>query len=184
MNELDDLSGSTLAGRFRLIRQLGRGGMGAVYLAEDLHAVAVAGVTVPVAVKVIKGALLDDASASKRFEREAVAVGKLNHPHIVGFRGTGSFAGVNWMAMEFLEGQSLRERIATTGAIPWRESLSIMTQIVDGLGAAQGVVHRDLKPDNVMFATPADGQTAIVKLLDFGIAKQVDAEAMSIQAPA
>jgi len=181
VNDVDDLSGSTLAGRFRLVRQLGRGGMGAVYLAEDLQA-DIAGVVEPVAVKVIKSTLLDDASAIKRFEREAVAVGKLNHPHIVGFRGTGSFAGVNWMAMEYLEGQSLRERIANTGAIPWRESLAIMAQIVDGLAAAhaQGVVHRDLKPDNVMLATPAPGATPHVKLLDFGIAKQVDAEAMTM----
>ena len=103
-------------------------------------------------------AAADLADRQARFAAEPdQSLTDIDHPHIVGFRGTGSFAGVNWMAMEFLEGQSLRERIATTGAIPWRESLSIMTQIVDGLGAAQGVVHRDLKPDNVMFATPADG---------------------------
>lgn len=179
VTDVDDLSGSTLAGRFRLLRQLGRGGMGAVYLADDLS---LAGTpeAAPIAVKVIKSALLDDASAVKRFEREAVAVGKLNHPNIVGFRGTGSFGGISWLAMEFLEGSSLRERIAATGAVSWRESLSIMAQIADGLAAAhaQAVVHRDLKPDNVMLVNTPAGP--VVKLLDFGIAKQVDAEAMTM----
>ncbi len=179
MTDVDDLSGTTLAGRFRLLRQLGRGGMGAVYLADDLSLEGTPGAS-PIAVKVIKSVLLDDASAVKRFEREAVAVGKLNHPNIVGFRGTGSFGGISWLAMEFLEGVSLRERLAATGAVSWRESLTIMAQIADGLSAAhaQAVVHRDLKPDNVMLVNTPTGQ--VVKLLDFGIAKQVDAEAMTM----
>ncbi|HEY1097298.1 MAG TPA: serine/threonine-protein kinase [Myxococcota bacterium] len=180
MTDVDDLSGQIIAGRFSLTRQLGRGGMGAVYLAVDGDLPAGDPAAI-VAVKVIKTALLDDASAVKRFEREAIAVGKLNHPHIVGFRGTGNVGGVSWLAMEFLEGQSLRERLAEGGAINWRDSLRIMVQIADGLAAAhaQGVVHRDLKPDNVMLVPTASG-LPLVKLLDFGIAKQVDAEAMTM----
>ena len=178
--ELDDQSGSTLAQRFLLLKQLGRGGMGAVYLADDLSIPAGAdGLRPRVAVKVIKHALVDNPDVVKRFEREAVAVGKLQNRHIVGFRGTGHDAGVHWLAMEYLAGLTLRERIVR-GAIPWRESLDIVAQIVDGLSAAHsaGVVHRDLKPDNVMIV--GEGADTLVKLLDFGIAKQVDAEAMTM----
>ena len=178
--ELDDQSGSTLAQRFLLLKQLGRGGMGAVYLADDLSIPAGAdGLRPRVAVKVIKHALVDNPDVVKRFEREAVAVGTLQNRHIVGFRGTGHDAGVHWLAMEYLAGLTLRERIVR-GAIPWRESLDIVAQIVDGLSAAHsaGVVHRDLKPDNVMIV--GEGADTLVKLLDFGIAKQVDAEAMTM----
>jgi len=178
--DLDDQSGTTLAGRFSLLKQLGRGGMGAVYLAEDLSREADAdGLRPRVAVKVIKNALVDDPAVVKRFEREAVAVGKLQNQHIVGFRGTGHDAGVHWLAMEYLAGLTLRERIAR-GAIAWRESLEIIAQITDGLAAAHsaGVLHRDLKPDNVMLV--GEGADVVVKLLDFGIAKQVDAEAMTM----
>jgi len=178
---VDDLSGTTLGARFRLLRQLGRGGMGAVYLADDLAGPADdAGALPRVAVKVIKGGLVDDPAAIKRFEREAVTIGRLNHPHIVGYRGTGEVGGVHWLAMEFLDGQSLRERIATAGPIPWRLSLDIIAQITDGLAAAHaaGVLHRDLKPDNVMLV--GDALSPTVKLLDFGIAKQTDGEAMTM----
>jgi serine/threonine protein kinase len=178
---VDDLSGTTLGARFRLLRQLGRGGMGAVYLAEDLAGPTDdAGALPRVAVKVIKGGLVDDPAAIKRFEREAVTIGRLNHAHIVGYRGTGQVGGVHWLAMEFLDGQSLRERIATAGPIPWRLSLDVIAQITDGLAAAHaaGVLHRDLKPDNVMLVGAPDAPT--VKLLDFGIAKQTDGEAMTM----
>jgi eukaryotic-like serine/threonine-protein kinase len=178
---VDDLSGTMLGARFRLLRQLGRGGMGAVYLAEDTAGVADgAGAFPRVAVKVIKGGLVDDPAAIKRFEREAITIGRLNHPHIVGYRGTGEVAGVHWLAMEFLDGQSLRERIATAGPLPWRLSLDVIGQITDGLAAAHaaGVLHRDLKPDNVMLVGDNDKPT--VKLLDFGIAKQTGGEAMTM----
>ena len=177
---VDDLSGTTLGARFRLLRQLGRGGMGAVYLAEDLAGATDSGALPRVAVKVIKGGLVDDPAAIKRFEREAVTIGRLNHPHIVGYRGTGEVGGVHWLAMEFLDGQSLRQRIAAQGAIPWRITLDIMAQIADGLAAAHaaGVLHRDLKPDNVMLIGDAAAPT--VKLLDFGIAKQTDGETMTM----
>ena len=178
--DLDDQSGTTLAERFKLLKQLGRGGMGAVYLAEDLSTPADAiGLRPRVAIKVIKNALVDDPAVVKRFEREAVAVGKLQNQNIVGFRGTGHDAGVHWLAMEYLAGLTLRERIAR-GPIAWRESLEIIAQITDGLAAAHsaGVLHRDLKPDNVMLV--GEGEGMVVKLLDFGIAKQVDAEAMTM----
>jgi eukaryotic-like serine/threonine-protein kinase len=178
---LDDLSGTTLDGRFQLLRQLGRGGMGAVYLADDTAGPAdLEGAWPRVAVKVIKGGLVDDPAAIKRFEREALTIGRLKHPHIVGYRGTGKVGSVQWLAMEFLDGQSLRERIAQTGPVPWRLSLDIVAQIVDGLAAAHaaGVLHRDLKPDNVMLVGPAQSPT--VKLLDFGIAKQTGPEAMTM----
>ena len=175
-SSVDDLSGTTLGGRFQLERQLGRGGMGAVYLAKDLSKTD----GVPVALKIIKDSLVDDVEAIKRFQREAVSVGKLEHPRIVRLLGSGDLAGIHWMAMEFLEGKTLRERIAESGAIPWRVSLGIVEQILDGLVAAHGagVVHRDLKPDNVMLE--GSDTAPLVKLLDFGVAKQMDAEAMTM----
>jgi serine/threonine-protein kinase len=185
VTDVDDQSGTTLGERFKLVRQLGRGGMGAVYLAEDLS-VPLGDAGREVAVKLIKANLVDDPGAIKRFAREAVTIGKLSHPHIVGFRGTGDVAGVHWLAMEYLRGTTLRERVEQNGAVPWRVSLEVVAQIASALAAAhaQGVLHRDLKPDNVMLvdvagAPRADGDVH-VKLLDFGIAKQIDAEAMTM----
>jgi len=184
VTDLDDQSGSTLGERFRLVKQLGRGGMGAVYLAEDLS-VPLETAGREVAVKLIKANLIDDEGAIKRFAREAVTIGKLTHPHIVAFRGTGDVAGVHWLAMEYLRGQTLRQRIETGGPLPWRQSLDVVQQVTSALAAAhaQGVLHRDLKPDNVMLLESDDprAQGSIhVKLLDFGIAKQIDAEAMTM----
>ncbi|MDP2341227.1 MAG: serine/threonine-protein kinase [Deltaproteobacteria bacterium] len=185
MTEVDELLGRVLGGRFRLLRRLGQGGMGAVYeavdLGGDLNAAArTLGDETAVALKVIKANLVDDKDAIKRFQREARAVGGLKHPHIVGFIAAGDDDGVHWLAMELLEGSDLKERIASRGAMPWRETLPLLRQMCLGLQAAHehGVIHRDLKPENVML-TGRPGVVPHVKLLDFGIAKQADVDGMT-----
>jgi serine/threonine protein kinase len=171
----DELIGRVLGGRFRLTKQLGVGGMGAVYLATDQET------QTDVALKVIRPNLVDDREAIERFQREARAVGGLQHPHIVGFVGAGDDHGVHWLAMEFLRGRSLKEQISTRGAMPWRETLPLLRQMLLGLQAAheRGVIHRDLKPDNVMLCGGI-GEAIVVKLLDFGIAKQMNTEGMTM----
>lgn len=171
----DELIGRVLGGRFRLTKQLGVGGMGAVYLATDQET------QTDVALKVIRPNLVDDREAIERFQREARAVGGLQHPHIVGFVGAGDDHGVHWLAMEFLRGRSLKEQISTRGAMPWRETLPLLRQMLLGLQAAheRGVIHRDLKPDNVMLCGGI-GEPTVVKLLDFGIAKQMNTEGMTM----
>ncbi len=185
MTNVDELIGKTLGGRFRLTRKIGQGGMGAVYTAVDTEAAGGVGAGRPeiVAVKVIKAHLVDDQDAVQRFQREARAVGGLNHPHIVGFVGAGDDDGVHWLAMELLDGTDLKERIASRGAIGWKDTLPILRQICLGLQAAheRGVVHRDLKPENVMLTKgAAPGDPPHVKILDFGIAKHIDVEGMTM----
>ncbi len=161
-----------LGGRYRMTRLLGRGGMGAVWVAHDEHGGA------DVAVKVVKASLLDDAAALTRFRREMAVVAGLAHDNIVRGLAAGEDDGVLWLAMELLHGQTLRERLDGRGRMPWQESLGVVRDVVRGLGAAHaaGVVHRDLKPENIMVVHDGtDGPR--VKLLDFGVAKASSVDA-------
>ena len=162
----DELRDRTLGGRYRMVRVLGKGGMGAVWTARDQQA------GVDVAVKVVKASLLDDQAALTRFRREMRVMAGLLHDNIVRGLDAGEDAGVLWLAMELLHGQTLRERLDARGRLSWQESLGVVRQIASGLGAAHaaGVVHRDLKPENVMIVSSDDGAMH-VKLLDFGVAK-------------
>jgi hypothetical protein len=146
--------------QYRLIDKLGEGGMGVVWRAEDTS------LERQVAIKLLPG-FNDDGDRLARFEREAKAVAALSHPNILAIHDFGTHEGQAYAVMELLEGDSLRERLAA-GALPPRKAVEYATQIAKGLAAAheRGVVHRDLKPDNV-FVT-RDG---IVKILDFGLAK-------------
>lgn len=144
-------------GHYRVVRKLGEGGMGAVYAAEDQRL----GRTV--AVKLIhKGS---DAIARERLRREARAAASVNHPHICQIYDIGEEDGELFIAMELLEGESLLDRLSR-GAIPLRESIEVMAQVLDALGALheRGIIHRDLKPSNIFLTTRG------VKLLDFGLA--------------
>ena len=120
------------------------------------------------AIKVLPPAYASDPESLKRFEKEARAASALNHPNIVTVYEVGQSESVSFIAMELVEGKNLRELLAG-GALPLRKVLEIGGQIADGLAAAhaRGLVHRDLKPQNVM-VTP-EGR---VKILDFGLAKQ------------
>jgi len=127
-----------------------------------------------VALKVIAPRLAGDAAFVRRFEIEARAASVLNHPAIVTVYDIGEAAGVSWIAMEWVEGRTLRQALAD-GPLPLREAWSITRQVADGLAAAhvKGIVHRDLKPENVMLG--ADGRA---RILDFGLARQTLGESL------
>ena len=156
-----------VAGRYRLEKVLGKGGVGSVYQARDLR------LDRPVAVKVLLGAALDNPLAQRRFEREARVVAQLDHPNIVTVHDFGrTEVGNFFIVLELLEGVTLRNALRHRGAIPPAALAGWVGQILEGLKAAHrnGVVHRDLKPGNV-FITRKVGRDEVVKLLDFGIAK-------------
>lgn len=164
----DELVGRVLGERFTLERKIGAGGMGAVYQARD----AASGTLV--AVKVVKRELFEDAEAKARFAREAEAMQRLDHPCVVKFLGTGETGELRYIAMELLEGRTLKSRIATRGAMPWRETLPILRDVVRALQAAHeaGLIHRDLKPENIFLVDAmGNADAAPVKLLDFGVAR-------------
>ena len=151
--------GQTLS-HYRIIEKIGEGGMGEVYLAEDSR------LDRKVALKILPEHLSERADRRERFEREARAVSSLNHPHICTLHDIGEQDGIHYLVMEHLEGESLAARLKK-GALPLDQTLEYAIQIADALDRAhrQGVVHRDLKPDNIMLTKSG------AKLLDFGLAK-------------
>ncbi|HZI99414.1 MAG TPA: serine/threonine-protein kinase, partial [Gemmatimonadaceae bacterium] len=151
---------SSIADRYAIERGIGAGGMATVYLARDMRHGR------PVAVKVLHPELTV-AIGTERFLREIQTVARLRHPHIVPLYDSGEAAGFLYYVMPFVEGQSLRSRITAGGAIPLEEAVRISREIADALDYAHenGVVHRDIKPDNVML----DGHHAAIT--DFGIAR-------------
>jgi hypothetical protein len=148
-------------GPYEIVAPLGAGGMGEVYRARDDR------IGRDVAVKVLPAALAKDDGRLQRFEREARAAGRLNHPNVLTVHDVGRHDGTLYVVSELLEGETLRERLRGS-ALPVRKATEISVQIARGLAAAheQGIVHRDLKPENVFVVK--DGQ---VKILDFGLAK-------------
>jgi serine/threonine protein kinase len=168
--ERDSLLGHTLDGKYRVDRLIGEGGMGAVYAAEHV------GTSRRVAVKVILPALLQNREAVERFRREAKAAGGLRHPNIVDVTDFGvtrvDEGEVAYLVMEYLEGATLRDIIGRQGALPVDVVVVIVEQIALALEEAHaiGLVHRDLKPDNVWLVPDPRGGY-LVRVLDFGIAR-------------
>ncbi len=158
------LTPGTRLGHYEILSPLGAGGMGEVYRAKD------PGLGREVAVKVLPEALALDRNRLSRFEQEARAASALNHPNIVTIHEIGREGDVAFIAMELVEGRTLRE-LTMSGPMPVRRLLSVAAQVADGLSKAHaaGIVHRDLKPENVMVSN--DG---FVKILDFGLAKLGD----------
>lgn len=165
-----DLSGHTLGNQFHVIRMLGQGGMGQVYLARQLD------MGRDVVIKVMHPALTaGSAEAVERFKHEARAVAQLNHPHIVQVHVFGQAdGGLLYLAMEYVEGRSLHDVLGQSRRMPEPRVLGILDQICSALAEAHGhgLIHRDLKPDNIML-TERHGRSDYVKVLDFGIAKMV-----------
>jgi serine/threonine protein kinase len=158
--------GSLLDSRYRIDALIGTGGMGRVYRGEHT------GIGRAVAVKVLHHDLNRNREAAQRFQREAIAYGRLDHPNIVNIYDFGVLPdGACYLVMELLEGETLGARLEREGRLPWREALDILRGVLLGLRHAhdRGVVHRDIKPDNIYLALK-DGDLHI-KLLDFGIAK-------------
>ncbi len=157
---LGDLSGKVL-GPYRLIRLVGKGGMGEIYAAEDTR------LGRQVALKLLPTLHAGDTIRVRRFENEARAASALNHPNIVTIHDFGETEGLHFIASELVQGRTLRQLIAQ-GPMAIRECLSIATQIAGAIAAAHesGIVHRDIKPENVMVRP--DGY---VKVVDFGLAK-------------
>ena len=158
------LEPDTQLGPYRIVGPLGAGGMGEVYKARDVK------LDRDVAIKVLPAHMAADETARARFEREAKAIAALSHPNILAIHDFGLHDGVAYAVTELLQGETLRERLAG-GMLPLRKVLQVGADIADGLAAAheKGIVHRDLKPENI-FVT-SDGR---VKILDFGLARQID----------
>lgn len=164
-----------LAGRYRLDRRLGEGGMGTVYAARDIRA------NRDAAVKVIRGEHLSDRSALARFRREARLTARLGHPNAVAVYDYGELvSGGAFLVMELLTGGSLRNELSLRKPIPFREVSWALDRALDVLAAAHaaGLVHRDVKPDN-LFLMRGPGGTTRLKLLDFGLARETKTEAPS-----
>ena len=157
-----------LSRRFRIVRRLGAGAMGTVFLAEQI-----AVGNRPVALKVLNRKLVDDPEFLLRFQSEAASTGRIHHSNVVTIYESGQADdGTPYIAMEFLEGESLREVLKQRGALPVTEVAEILQQAARGLNAAHklGIIHRDLKPDNI-FLTRGDEDETVAKVVDFGIAK-------------
>src|SRR5713101_4804299 len=155
------MNAGTRLGRYEIRSKIGAGGMGEVYLAEDtqLHR--------KVALKVLPVEVTKKKDRLRRFEQEAQAAAALNHPNIAHIYEIGESDSVHFIAMEYIDGETLREQIHRDKA-PLIKLVRYLTQVAAGLGKAHaaGIVHRDLKPDNVMITR--DGYA---KILDFGLAK-------------
>ncbi|MBI3568699.1 MAG: protein kinase [Gemmatimonadetes bacterium] len=160
---------AALADRYRIERELGRGGFAVVYLAHDLRH------DRPVALKVLH----DEVAASlgaERFEQEVRLAARLQHPHILGVFDSGSVDGRLWFTMPFIDGESLRDRLTREKQLPVADAIALTREIADGLHFAhqQGVIHRDVKPENILLS----GRHAIIA--DFGIARALAGKAGSL----
>ncbi|MBI5490287.1 MAG: serine/threonine protein kinase [Deltaproteobacteria bacterium] len=168
---MKDLVGKALEGKYQIIRIIGEGGMGVVFEARHLL------LERKLAVKVLHADVATDAGVVQRFHNEARVTAALGHPNIIEVTDMGILpSGAPFLVMEYLEGESLAHRIEQGGPLPVAEAVEVVVQVLDALSVVHeaGVVHRDLKPDNVFLATRAGaagrGKSA-VKLLDFGISK-------------
>jgi serine/threonine-protein kinase len=159
-----------LADRYQLGELIATGGMGSVYRAVDTH------LGRPVAVKVLKRVLADDATFLERFRREARAAAAISHPGVARVYDYGERSSEPFIVMELVEGDTLAERIAQRGPLPWQEAFAIAEQVASALSAAHahGVVHRDVKPANILVEP-----SGRVKVTDFGIARAAQATTLT-----
>jgi hypothetical protein len=161
---------SMLAERYQLGELIATGGMGSVYRAIDTH------LGRPVAVKVLKRVLADDATFLERFRREARAAAGISHPCVAKVYDYGERSSEPFMVMELVDGDTLAQRIANLGRLPWEQAFAIAEQVASALSAAHGhgVIHRDVKPPNILI-----DRSDRVKVTDFGIARAVRATTLT-----
>jgi eukaryotic-like serine/threonine-protein kinase len=162
--------GTVLSGRYRLEAKLGSGGMSTVYLARDQT------LDRSVAVKVMHREMSEQADQLERFRQEARAVAKLSHPNVVSVIDAGEDGGHPYIVFEYVEGETLKQRIARDGALDPQEAIAYAIEIARGLSVAhaRNLVHRDIKPQNVLI--DAEGRA---KLTDFGISRQLEQDGMT-----
>jgi len=175
------LSDPQITGNYQIVRSLGQGAMGQVYLAEQIHV----GNRL-VALKVLKRECSANPQLVKRFESEAATAGRIQHRNVVTiYESRVTDQGNLYVAMEYINGRTLREEMAARGALPLPEVIEIARQACAGLQAAHklGIVHRDVKPDNIMLVrSNEEGRGELtVKLLDFGIARLSESQNLSLQ---
>lgn len=156
-----DLSGRTL-GDYRVLRKLGQGGMGQVYLAEQIS------LKRPVALKILRPEMAASPRALTRFKREAESVARITHANIVQVYAFGEAEGILFMALEYVEGRNLKEFVAKKGPPDLLVSLSIMRQVASALQRAGelGIIHRDIKPENILLTKKGE-----IKVADFGLSR-------------
>jgi serine/threonine-protein kinase len=167
-----DLVGSILADRYHVIRRIGEGGMGQVYLAEHVK------MKRKSAVKVLHQGMVHDPDAISRFNREASNASQIQHPNVAAIYDFGETPeGLIYLAMEFVDGEPLTKIIERHGALTAARAADIGQQVASALEAAHdmGIIHRDLKPDNIMIARGRAGED-VAKVVDFGIAKAMEAD--------
>jgi len=160
--------GQIVEGKYRIVRMIGEGGMGAVYEGENVR------IRRRVAIKVLHAATASNAEAVQRFEREAQAAGRIGSDHILEVLDLGTLPNNDrFMVMEFLDGEPLSSRIQGKGRLTPRELVPLARQVLTGLSAAHsaGIIHRDLKPDNIYILREKAGTADYVKIIDFGISK-------------
>jgi len=163
------LVGQVIADRYHIVKKLGEGGMGQVYLGEHVK------MGRRSAIKVMNPQMVHDPDAVARFNREASNASRVSHPNVCAIYDFGETAdGLVYLAMEFIEGEPLTDVLKREGTLPVARAARIFAQTADALQAAHdlGIVHRDLKPDNIMVSRGRDGSD-VVKVVDFGIAKAV-----------
>ncbi|HZF47432.1 MAG TPA: protein kinase [Polyangiaceae bacterium] len=162
-------AGAVVAGKFRLERPLAKGGMGSVWVARHLQ------LDLNVALKFMTVDVAKSASGRARFEREAKAAAHLQSPHVVSVLDYGVDGEIPYMVMELLKGEDLETRLRRTKRLPLPELLTLLTQAAKGLRRAHeaGIVHRDLKPRNIFLVHGPEDEEILLKILDFGIAKEM-----------
>ena len=171
------LLGKTIGGKYRVRGVLGEGGMGTVFEAEHIA------LGRSVAVKVLHATQATKKDAVRRFQQEARAAGAIGHPNICGVIDLGTLDdGSPYLVMERLVGETLADRVAAEGGLPFEDVIDILIQVLSGLVAAheKGIVHRDIKPENI-FLTQRVGCPPLVKLLDFGVSKMTGGRAGAIR---
>lgn len=167
----DDLAGGSEFGHYRIVSKIGAGGMGEIYLAQDIK------LDRKVALKILPPEFAEDKDRMSRFVREAKSASALNHPNIITIHEIGESDGTHFIATEFIDGKTLTE-YAKSNSHNYKSVLEIAIQVASALDEAHhaGIVHRDIKPDNVMIRP-----NGLVKILDFGIAKLTEKQNAAIE---
>src|SRR6266480_3526745 len=165
------LVGTQVDGRYRLDAKLGAGGLSTVYRAFDMT------LEREVAIKLMHREIASDSAQIERFRREARSVAQLSHPHIVTVIDAGDDEGRPYIVFEFVEGETLKQRIRRLGRLPVPEAVAYAIEIARALGAAhqRNIVHRDVKPQNVLIDPEGSA-----KVTDFGIARSLDEDGLTV----